>query len=107
LLKSLHRSLECITLAKEINKLKHKTMKTLYNIWDLEQLSNHNLKEIAFQIDKILTSENTINYNYYNKADLVGSIYTTLIDECGEDMTEMIDYLIRLVKDGSMELTNH
>jgi hypothetical protein len=25
LLKSLHRSLECITLAKEFNKLKHKT----------------------------------------------------------------------------------
>lgn len=82
-------------------------MKTLHNIWDLEQLSNHNLKEIAFQIDRILTSENTINYNYYNKTDLVCSIYTTLTDECGEDMTEMIDYLIRLVKDGSIELTNH
>lgn len=26
MLKSLHRSLECITLAKEFNKLKHKTM---------------------------------------------------------------------------------
>jgi len=26
LLKSLHRSLECITLAKEFNKLKHNTM---------------------------------------------------------------------------------
>jgi hypothetical protein len=32
LLKSLHRSLECITLAKEFNKLKHKTMTTtIYN----------------------------------------------------------------------------
>ena len=82
-------------------------MKTLHNIWDLEQLSNQNLKEIAFQLDLILTSENTINYNYYNKTELVSSIYTTLIDECGEDMTEMIDYLYRLVKDGSMELTNH
>ena len=29
LLKSLHRSLECITLAKEINKLKQLTMKLL------------------------------------------------------------------------------
>jgi len=29
LLKSLHRSLECITLAKEFNKLKHKTMTNL------------------------------------------------------------------------------
>ncbi len=29
MLKSLHRSLECITLAKEINKLKHKTMENL------------------------------------------------------------------------------
>jgi len=28
LLKSLHRTLECITLAKEFNKLKHKTMTT-------------------------------------------------------------------------------
>ena len=27
MLKSLHRSFECITLAKEFNKLKHKTMK--------------------------------------------------------------------------------
>ncbi len=79
-------------------------MKTLHNIWDLEQLTNHNLKEIAFELDLILTSENTINYNYYNKTDLVSSIYTTLIDECGEDM---IDYLIRLVRDGRMELTNH
>lgn len=29
MLKSLHRSFECITLAKEINKLKHKTMTNL------------------------------------------------------------------------------
>ena len=29
MLKSLHRSLECITLAKEFNKLKHKTMTNL------------------------------------------------------------------------------
>jgi len=35
LLKSLHRSLECITLAKEFNKLKQLTMKTLtqWQVW--------------------------------------------------------------------------
>ena len=106
MLKSLH-SLKNGYIFVPTNKLKHKTMKTLHNIWDLEQLTNHNLKEIAFQLDRILTSENTMNYNYMNKTDLVSSIYTTLIDECGEDMTEMIDYLYRLVKDGRMELTNH
>ena len=35
MLKSLHRSFECITLAKEINKLKQLTMETLtqWQVW--------------------------------------------------------------------------
>tara|TARA_R110002050_G_scaffold139979_1_gene264587 strand:+ start:3963 stop:4211 length:249 start_codon:yes stop_codon:yes gene_type:complete len=82
-------------------------MKTLHNIWDLEQLTNHTLKEIAFELDYILYSECTMNYNPMTKADLVGSIHMTLLEEGKNDMTEMIDYLIELVKDGRLELTNH
>jgi hypothetical protein len=82
-------------------------MKTLHNIWDLEQLSNHNLKEICFELDYILYSECVMNYNPMNKTDLVSGIYTTLLNNGLSDMTEMIDYLIGLVKDGRMELTNH
>lgn len=40
MLKSLHRSLECITLAKEINKLKHKTM-TKEFFYDLQKVTNN------------------------------------------------------------------
>jgi len=89
------------------HQTKKETMKTLHNIWDLEQLTNHTLKEIAFELDYILYSECNINYNPMNKADLVGSIHMTLLEEGKTDMTDMIDYLIELVKDGRMELTNH
>jgi hypothetical protein len=82
-------------------------MKTLHNIWDLEQLTNHTLKEIAYELDYILYSECHMNYNPMNKTDLVCSIYTTLLEEGKNDMTEMLDYLIELVKDGRLELTNH
>jgi len=82
-------------------------MKTLQNIYELQQLSNHNLKEISFELDRLLTSENTIDYNYSNKTDLVCGIYTSLESEGIDDETDMIDYLIGLVRDGSMELENH
>ena len=82
-------------------------MKTLHNIWDLEQLTNHNLKEIAFELDYILFSECVMNYNPMNKIELVSSIYNTLLGENLDDMTDMIDYLIELVKDEQMTLTNH
>ena len=82
-------------------------MKTLNNIWDLEQLTNHNLKEIAFELDYSLYSENTVDYNNKNKADLVGAIHNTLLNEGLSDMTEMIDHLIELVKEERITLTNH
>ena len=48
-----------------------------------------------------------MNYNPMNKIDLVSSIYNTLLGENLSDMTDMIDYLIELVKDEQMTLTNH
>jgi hypothetical protein len=64
MLKSLHRSLECITLAKEINKLKHKTMKTIklnkseikfYNQLLLQHLTEQDLtkQQIKKQFNKL------------------------------------------------------
>jgi len=60
----LHRSLECITLAKEINKLKHKTMKTtklnkaeiqFYNELLLQHLTEQDLtkQQIKKQFNKL------------------------------------------------------
>tara|TARA_R110002153_G_scaffold131800_4_gene280780 strand:+ start:1098 stop:1349 length:252 start_codon:yes stop_codon:yes gene_type:complete len=83
-------------------------MKTLNNIWDLEQLPNYTLKEIAFELDFFLTTENVLNYNPMNKTDLVCSIYTTLEEgRLATNMTEMIDYLIGLVKEEKITITNH
>lgn len=82
-------------------------MKTLQNIYELQQLTNHNLKEISFELDRFLTSENTIDYNYSNKTELVSGIYATLETEGIKEETEMIDYLIGLVREGSIELENH
>ena len=59
MLKSLHRSLECITLAKEFNKLKQLTMKNLNHkksnlekskiFWDLVDtlISQYNIQEYS------------------------------------------------------------
>ena len=83
-------------------------MKTLNNIWDLEQLPNYTLKEIAFELDFFLTTENVLNYNPMNKTDLVCSIYTTLEEgRLATNMTEMIDYLIGLVKEEKITITNN
>ncbi len=82
-------------------------MKTLHNIWELTQLTNHNLKEICFELDYMLYSECNMNYNPMNKTELVGSLYNTLLEEGCEDETTMIDYLLELVKEGKITLTNH
>ena len=82
-------------------------MNTLHNIWELTQLTNHNLKEICFELDYMLYSECNMNYNPMNKTELVGSLYNTLLEEGCEDETTMIDYLLELVKEGKITLTNH
>lgn len=82
-------------------------MKTLHNIWELTQLTNHNLKEICFELDYMFYSECNMNYNPMNKTELVGSLYNTLLEEGCEDETTMIDYLLELVKEGKITLTNH
>jgi|TARA_R100000482_G_C5099353_1_gene134860 hypothetical protein len=82
-------------------------MKTLHNIWELTQLSNHTLKEIGFELDLHLYGECPINYNYMNKTELVGSICNTLFEEGCDDETTMIDYLLELVKECKITLTNH
>ncbi len=82
-------------------------MKTLHNIWELEQLSNYTLKQICFDLDYILYSENEVNYNYCNKAELVGNIASELSNIGISCSAEQIDYLLKLVKEGDMELENH
>lgn len=57
MLKSLHRSLECITLAKEFNKLKHKTMTNSSKL--IKKLNS--LKEI-FNLGMITEQEYKIRF---------------------------------------------
>jgi len=90
-------------------------MKTLHNIWELQQLSNNTLKEICFALDYYLSSECTINYNSYNKIKLCSNIVDTLFldkdvlfeGKMIEHEGEAICYLEHLVKIGAIELTNH
>tara|TARA_R110000803_G_scaffold73400_1_gene137238 strand:+ start:294 stop:542 length:249 start_codon:yes stop_codon:yes gene_type:complete len=82
-------------------------MKTLHNIWDLEQLSNYTLREIAFELDLHLYGIEGGNYNSLNKSKLVGVIYNELRYNHLTDMTEMIDYLIGLVKEEKITLESH
>tara|TARA_Y100000033_G_scaffold6610_1_gene5495 strand:+ start:3142 stop:3273 length:132 start_codon:yes stop_codon:yes gene_type:complete len=42
-----------------------------------------------------------------NKTELVGSICNTLFEEGCDDETTMIDYLLELVKECKITLTNH
>jgi len=94
-----------ISLYHQTNK---ETMKTLHNIWDLEQLTNNTLIEISFELDKIYHGQYEINYRYFTKADLIDNICNELENNgVNYDMTDMIDYLIELVKDGKITLPNH
>jgi len=82
-------------------------MKTLHNIWDLDQLTNNTLVEISFELDKLYYGQYEVNYRSYNKSSLVDNIYNELLEEGKSDMTDMIDYLIELVKDDKITLPNH
>ena len=37
-------------------------MKTLHNIWDLEQLTNNTLIEISYELDKLHYGQYDVNY---------------------------------------------
>jgi hypothetical protein len=93
-----------VSLHHQTNK---ETMKTLHNIWDLKQLANNTLVEISFELDKLYYGQYEVNYRAFNKASLVDNIYNELLEEGKADMTDMIDYLIELVKDGKITLPNH
>tara|TARA_R110002072_G_scaffold301472_1_gene481282 strand:+ start:945 stop:1217 length:273 start_codon:yes stop_codon:yes gene_type:complete len=90
-------------------------MKDLHNIWELAQLPNNTLKEICFELDYFLLSENTINYNSYNKTKLCSNIVDMLFldenvlfeGEMIQDEGDAICYLEHLVKIDAIELTNH
>ena len=66
MLKSLHISLECITLAKEINKIKHKTMKKLkrnyiqINTKIYKAIKKQDLKSLEILLPKFYKLQNTL-----------------------------------------------
>lgn len=78
MLKSLHRSLECITLAKEINKLKHKTMTNSITLAELKDNNpNLNFIEIYFNKKYGWVDVDINNFNPSKTKKILGDVCTS------------------------------